>query len=828
MAASASALLLGTPPIPRTRLIGREDDRRAAREYLLGQAVPLLTLTGPGGVGKTRLALAIADDVGASFTDGMVFVDLAPLADPALVPAAVAAALGVTPTPHGSLRDDLGRALHTRQTLLLLDNCEHLLAETATLVSSLLSRCPALQVLATSRAPLHLHGEQLLAVDPFPLPAQVGSLATVAQNAAVQLFTARARAVRPAFALTEANAGTVAALCRELDGLPLAIELAAARSTVLSPEMLLAHMSDRLPLLTHGMRNLPARQQTIAATIAWSYDLLDTGAQDLFRRLAVFSGGFILEGAAAVAALTETAQRDVVTTLEALVEHSLVQRMARSGEPRFTMLETIRAAALERLQASGEEPLTRDRHAAYVLQLVTSLDAWVAAHLPHAQEVLDRLEMDSANLHAALTWLRETGDVSRLLMLAGELVYFWELRGHLREGRRWLEWGLAQNTEIAPAARASAQLALAGILETQRESAAALALCEMSLRYYRTAGDTARVAHAALNAAVSSSIGGAELTHGYLEEAEAAFANLDHLPWARRASSHIPLFVDVDWQNQAGFVEAEQRVRGVVEQQRLFARESGSEESFACWPLIAWGAMAHVAGDLPRALERYQASLDHGWRFHETLCSATAMTRVASILAVTGRWQEAAWLLGAAEAYSERIGLPFAEEIWPLTRAFGLPQPWQGSDDFTGEARAIRAAVLRRTSATVPPLPDTAAADELWASGRRAPIDDAIAAALAVDLAVPTAAPATSLLASIPSGSAVRIALTPREQEVLAMLCQRLTNAEMAARLFLSHRTIEDHVSRLLDKLNVANRREAAAMAARLGLVSPEVRAPTT
>jgi predicted ATPase len=514
-------------------------------------------------------------------------------------------------------------------------------------------------VLATSRAPLHLHGEQLLTVEPLPLPAEATSRTAIEQNYAVQLFTERARAVRPAFALTEANADAVAALCRQLDGLPLAIELAAARSTILSPEALLAHMSDRFSLLTHGMRNLPARQQTIAATIAWSYDLLDTQAQDLFRRLAVFSGGFAFEGAAAVAVITEIGQRDVVTTLEALVEHSLVQRMARDGEPCFMMLETIRAFALERLQASGEDALTRDRHAAYCLRLVTSLDAWVAAHLPHAQEVLDRLEMDSANLHAALTWLRETGDVSRLLALAGELVYFWQLRGHLRDGRQWLEWGLAQNAKIAPAARASAQLALASILETQGESALALALCEMSLEYYRASGDTARVAHASLNAAaISSSLGGAELTHGYIEEAQAAFASLADVPWARRASSHLPLLVVSNWTSQAGLAEAEQRLRDVVDQQRLIARESGSEEPFACWPLIAWGTMAHVAGDLPRALERYQASLDHAWRFHETLCSATAITRVASILAVTGRWQEAAWLLTICRGLCRAGGPP--------------------------------------------------------------------------------------------------------------------------------------------------------------------------
>src|SRR4051794_21237166 len=325
-------------PIPRTRLIGRETERATVRAFLLEDAVPLLTLLGPGGVGKTRLALAIAQDVAAQFADGVVWVDLAPLADAAPVPATVAAALAITPAPEQPIIAELARQLHPRQTLLLLDNCEHVLAATADLVAGLLAACPAVQVLATSRTPLQIRGEQILPVDPLPLPDVDASLEGIVQSEAVRLFAARARAVRPAFQVETANAATVALLCRHLDGLPLALELAAAHSAVLSPAALLAQMTDRLRLLTGGARDLPARQQTMREAIAWSYDRLTEEEQATFRALAIFAGGWTLPAAAAVLARNE---RETLALLERLVGQSLI-RVSETGDgPRFTMLETL-------------------------------------------------------------------------------------------------------------------------------------------------------------------------------------------------------------------------------------------------------------------------------------------------------------------------------------------------------------------------------------------------------------------------------------------------------------------------------------------------------
>lgn len=805
-------------PIPRTRLIGRAAERAAARRLLLDDAVPLLTLSGPGGVGKTRLALAVAMDVAEHFADDLLWVDLASVSEPALVPASIAGALGVNPVANRTIPDELIRYLRPQQALLLLDNCEHVSAGVADLVANLLAACPALQILASSRAPLHVRGEQLFPVEPLPLPAEAAlPWQAVARNDAVRLFVERASAARPSFALNERNAESVVAICRALDGLPLAIELAAARITILSPEALLAQMTDRLSLLSDGPRDAPARQQAINAAIGWSYQLLSPEDQALFRSLAIFSGGFDVEAARAVARGDDAPTRNVLHGISALVDQSLVHRIERDGEPRFAMLETLRVYALERLREAGDESWVRERHAAYFMDLVQSLDVWAAPYLPTTRSIFDRLEVEYANLRAALAWLRDSGDVPGVLELAGELSHFWLYRGHPRDGRTWLEWGLAQPATSTPAAEASAQLTLAGILREQHEPEPALAHCEASLHYYREGGDAGRIGPAAMLAAsISLDIRGPDCTNGYVEEALAALARVGDAPWTERAVSYVHVYRGIVAKNTGDLSAADRYLRDAIERHQVIARESGTEHALLCWPLMAWGAVAHVAGDLPVALERYQASLDHAWRWRQARCCAYAVTRVASILAVHGKWQDAAWLLGSAEEYSETIGLDFREENWPLTRAFGLPRPWQGPEVFQGQAKAIRAVVLRRSPAPLPPLPDPAAAEELWKAGRVVPIEEAVHFALAVDLA---AVAAPSLAARSLAAPDRAMGLTERQREILALLCERYTDPEIAARLFISPRTVEGHVAQILGKLEVRNRRQAAAAAARLSLV---------
>lgn len=816
----SASLLLNAVPIPRTQLVGREGDRTTARAYLLDEAVPLLTLTGPGGVGKTRLALAIAQDVSAHFADGMVWVDLSPLTDPSLVPGAVARACELALSGGGSPQDRLLHALRTRQMLLVFDNCEHLLPAVGHLTALLLASCAALQVLATSRAPLGVRGEQLLPVPPLTVPdARASTFNDVCCFAAVVLFDQRARAVDPEFALAEENARVVAALCRQLDGLPLAIELAAARGRMLPPATLLAMLTRDSTALGQAPHDAPARQRTLHDAIAWSYDLLLPEEQALFRRLAVFAGGFTLEGAAAIGAFPIDR---VLELLEGLVNQSLIVRDTNSTafSPRFAMLETIRQFGRDRLSMSGEAAATRDRHAAYFLSLVRARDAVWAAYLPHAQRILDELETEYPNLRATFAWQQETGDVSGLLELAGALFFFWQLRAQLTDGRTWLEWGLAQVADIPASVRAWAQLALSGILYVQSDYGSAFALCLDSLRYFRSAAEMPGIAHASDHAACVALARDFHLAPGFIAEALAACAKCDDAPWSRRAAAHVHFYDGTVRLWQDDVTGAKQVFCDAVARQEALAREDGAPHPYTCWPLVNLGDIARIQGFAPDALRSYQAALAHATRFQEARCTVNALAGVAATLAVCHRHEEAARLFGAAEAFCERVGLVyFTTDVWAWQWEMGLPEPWQSGADSTVTIASMPDGPLRG-SRMAPPLPPATTAVQAWVDGRRMAITDAVAEALAIDLISPASRSSISAARS-PSDSHLTPDLTYREREVLALMCQRLTDAEIADRLFISKRTVGHHVSSILGKLGVPNRRQAAAVAARDFLISP-------
>jgi non-specific serine/threonine protein kinase len=779
---------------------------------LLGDAVPLLTLTGPGGVGKTHLAFTIAGDVANHFADGVIFVDLAPLADPGLVVTTVADRLGVTPGSDQSVEEDLIVQLRPKQCLLLLDNCEHLLGAVGDLVSALLSGCPALQVLTTSRAPLHLHVEQILPVDPLPLPGDGASLSVVEQNEAVQLFCERTRAVRPSFILTEANAATVAALCRQLDGLPLAIELAAARGTVLSPEALLAQMSHRLQLLTHGARDLPARQRTIVATIAWSHDLLNGRAQALFRRLAVFVGGFTLEAAQTVAA-SAVDPSEFLTTLEALVAQGLVRRLDSETAPRFTLLETIRAFGLERLIAHGEEFAIRDLHAAYYL---TTAEA-VTANRDLRHE-LAWFECERPNIRAAMEHLEHAASPERLLELASAISDAWMHHGGAPEMRRWLEHGLAQSEDVAPRIRANALANLAGVLyQLHGEAAAGLARGQEALALCQDDDWQTRARAASWCGLSALRLGQAQRGKAFFRQAQDAERQGRPIPHSRELS-HLDNLCALASLSQGQITLAEQFFVVARDREREQESELGLYP-FLAYPLVGLGHVARCRGNGLEALNQYQEGLATALGARDVRATALSLAGVAGALAALGHWRDAATLFGATEALCHRSGLSFTEFALERQRAAGLPEPWQRSAESLGWLVRLRERVLECATADPPPIPDAKLADTLWRAGRMMAMDDAVAMALAID---PEAMPTpfgTPKEDDGPVRSTHGVDLTYREHDVLTLLCQRQTDAEIAAQLFISPRTASQHVGNILGKLGARNRREAAGLAVRLGLV---------
>jgi predicted ATPase len=427
-----------TLPVARNGFVGREREAAAARELLARTDVRLVTITGPGGIGKTRLAVEIAGGLAEQFSGGVHFVQLSPLTDPNSIPSAIVQALGIREIGEQSAFDVLKKYLKEyvrNPTLLMLDNFEHLLPASS-LVSQLLTVNANLKILVTSRAALHVYGEHDFPVPPLSLPdaKALPSLDALAEYSGVALFVQRASAAKPGFELTHENAAAVIEICTRLDGLPLAIELAAARVKVLSPASLLARLASRLQLLTGGAKDLPARQQTLRAAMDWSYDLLNPAEQKLFRRLSVFVGGCNLESVEAVCDPKADLELDLLDGMASIVDKSLVQQVEQpDGESRFVMLETIREYALDRLKGSGEEPHTKRAHAAYCLVLAEE-DSALQEEAKRA-ESLQRFELEYNNLRAALEWLTETGNAEWGLRLGIALFRFWETREYLAEGR---------------------------------------------------------------------------------------------------------------------------------------------------------------------------------------------------------------------------------------------------------------------------------------------------------------------------------------------------------------------------------------------------------
>ncbi|MFN8590013.1 MAG: tetratricopeptide repeat protein [Thermomicrobiales bacterium] len=481
-------------PAQPTPLIGRDAEVAELRQMFTASGARLVTLTGPGGSGKSRLAVQTAAELQEAFVDGVWWVPLAAIIDPALVTEAIASVLGLSEQPGQPLADTIIAYLRGRKTLLVLDNLEQVLS-VAPVLGDLLDTVPELAILATSREPLRLRREQEYPVPPLALPVAGRSVSAAEAEAfpAVQLFVDRAQAVKSGFALSDANAAAVIAICRQLDGLPLAIELAAARVRLLPPAALLARLEKRLSLLTGGARDLPERQQTLRATIAWSYDLLDPGERSMFARLAVFVGGCTIAAAIAVAESGEPLPIDPLDGLEGLVLKSLVRREDDlAAEPRFSMLETIREFGLEQLAANpDEERNVRAAHAAFFREVV---DLAIAAEDQVAS--FADLETELGNLRSVLDWQERQGEGEAVLEFATDLSWFWWVRGHLREGRDRLDGALRAVGNPSPALRANALSGLGLLLVASGDDTRAKPLYEEALALYRALDDQPGVAEA--------------------------------------------------------------------------------------------------------------------------------------------------------------------------------------------------------------------------------------------------------------------------------------------------------------------------------------------
>ncbi|HMA34200.1 MAG TPA: tetratricopeptide repeat protein, partial [Chloroflexia bacterium] len=682
-------------PAPATPLIGREQELAAATALVQRADVRLVTLTGPGGIGKTRLSLQIAATLRDEYADGTWLVELAGIRDPALVGSSIAQALGVREVAGESLPTTLQAYLRSRTLLLVLDNFEHVL-DAAPLVADLLAAAPGLQVLTSSREGLDLYGEHEFAVPPLALPdpGRLPGVEQLTQYAAVRLFVDRVVARDAGFAVTPATTAVVAEICLRLDGLPLAIELAATRCSQLGVEGLRAQLSARLGVLVGGPRNHTARQQSLRGAIAWSYDLLAPTDQQVFRQLGVFVGAWTLAAATAVVALPSEPDPAPAgrAALGRLVDKSLLrQGTAPDGESSYQMLETIHEYAREQLATRGELDTVRQQHAAYYLALAEQAEPELTG--PQQRAWLNRLEDAHGNFRAALAWALEQGQAELALRLGGALRRLWDKHGHLSEGRRWLVAALALDRQAAPAARAKALNGAGSLARMQGDYPAARAFHEECLQVRRALGDRPGVAASLHNLGLlAQEQGDYPTAQRLLEESLADWRALGD-SWG--IASPLAVLGSI-----AAALGDYPRARGLLEESLALFRALDDQSNIAD-RLNSLGWVALYQGDGPAARRWYGESLALVQELGDKIATAHCLEGLSLVAVLQGDPTRAAWLAGAAGALRQAI-----DSQMPLV---DRPHYEQG---------------LARARASV----DADAWASAWAAGAALALDDVLAA----------------------------------------------------------------------------------------------------